>query len=145
MRELTAALVLTGMLAATASAVEVPGGRNPRTDCYARFNVEGAAAVSTRVVQCTDGDPSCDQDASCNGSCQFRASLCLNRGDDAPTALRYLHEAVTTRPEDVQALALLARAQWLTGDADAARETLARGLALAPDHSDLRLLNRTIR
>lgn len=74
-----------------------------------------------------------------------RIGLLSLRGDDAPTALRYLLEAVTARPEDVPTLALLARAQWLAGESAVARDTLARGLAIAPDDPDLRLLSRTIR
>jgi hypothetical protein len=75
-------------LATSSMALEVPGGRNPRTDCYARLDVEGvSAATSTRVAECTDGDPSCDQDQSANGSCQFRVRLCLNRQDNRPTCI----------------------------------------------------------
>jgi Flp pilus assembly protein TadD len=67
------------------------------------------------------------------------------RGGDARAALRYLTEAASAQPDDVPTLALLARAQWLAGDAASARATLARGLALSPDDGDLRLLGRTIR
>jgi tetratricopeptide (TPR) repeat protein len=74
-----------------------------------------------------------------------RIGLLSLQGNDARTALRYLDQAAAVRPDDVLTLGLLARAQWLTGDADGARETLARGLALKPDDGDLRLLGRTIR
>ncbi len=74
-----------------------------------------------------------------------RIGLLSLRGDDARTAARYLAQAADLRPDDVQVLALLARAQWLTGAAEAARDTVARGLALSPDDGDLRLLARTIR
>jgi hypothetical protein len=33
-------------------------------------------------VQCSDGDPTCDQDGVCNGTCQFAVSLCLNQSGD---------------------------------------------------------------
>lgn len=74
-----------------------------------------------------------------------RIGILSLRSNDARTALRYLSQAATERPDDVTVIGLLARAQWQTGDADAARGTLARGLALRPDDADLRLLSRTIR
>jgi tetratricopeptide (TPR) repeat protein len=74
-----------------------------------------------------------------------RIGLLSLRGDDPRTALRFLDQAVTAQPGHVPTLALLARAQWLLGAAEAARETLARGLALDPANGDLRLLSRTIR
>jgi Flp pilus assembly protein TadD len=74
-----------------------------------------------------------------------RIGILSLRSNDARTALRYLSQAAAERPDDVTVLGLLARAQWQTGDADAARATLARGLALKPDDADLRLLSRTIR
>jgi hypothetical protein len=75
-------------LAATpAAAVQVPGGGSARTDCYARFEVDVPAAVSTREVQCTDGDPACDRDGACNDSCRFGVALCLNQPDNRPTCI----------------------------------------------------------
>ena len=52
---------------------------------------------------------------------------------------------MTAAPDHVPTLALLARAQWLLGQTDEARASLARGLALAPGDADLLLLSRTIR
>jgi predicted Zn-dependent protease len=74
-----------------------------------------------------------------------RIGLLSLRGEDPRTALRFLDQAVTAEPAHVPTLALLARAQWRLGAAEAARETLARGLALDPANGDLRLLSRTIR
>jgi len=74
-----------------------------------------------------------------------RIGLLSLHGDDARTARRYLDQAVTLDADHVPTLGLLARAQWMLGDADTARGTLARGLALDPANSDLRLLSRTIR
>jgi hypothetical protein len=68
-------------------AVQVPGGGSARTDCYARFEVDVPAAVSTREVQCTDGDPACDRDGACNDSCRFGVALCLNQPDNRPTCI----------------------------------------------------------
>jgi tetratricopeptide (TPR) repeat protein len=65
--------------------------------------------------------------------------------EDGVTALRYLKRVTTGDEPDPDALGLLARAHWLLGDTDTAKETLAAGLALAPDHPDLLLLSRTIR
>lgn len=74
-----------------------------------------------------------------------RIGLLSLHGEDARTARRYLDQAVTLDADHVPTLGLLARAQWMLGDADTARATLARGLALDPTNGDLRLLSRTIR
>lgn len=74
-----------------------------------------------------------------------RIGLLSLQGEDGRTAVRYLDRAVNAEPGDVPTLGLLARAQWLAGDPDAARRTLARGLELDPENGDLRLLGRTIR
>jgi predicted Zn-dependent protease len=74
-----------------------------------------------------------------------RIGLLSLQGDDGRTAARFLDRAVRAEPDDVPTLGLLARAQWLVGDGDGARRTLARGLELEPENGDLRLLGRTIR
>jgi tetratricopeptide (TPR) repeat protein len=74
-----------------------------------------------------------------------RIGILSLEGDDAPTAVRYLQQVVGGDRPDADALGLLARAQWLVGDAEEAKATLAAGLAIAPDHPDLLLLGRTIR
>jgi hypothetical protein len=78
------ALVIT---AATTDAVQVPGGGSARSDCYARFEVDVPAAVSTRQVVCADGDTACDQDGQCNDACRFRVAVCLNQSDNRPTCV----------------------------------------------------------
>jgi tetratricopeptide (TPR) repeat protein len=74
-----------------------------------------------------------------------RIGILSLEGDDAPTAIRYLQQVVGGDQPDADALGLLARAQWLVGDTDEAKATLAAGLAIAPNHPDLLLLGRTIR
>jgi hypothetical protein len=39
----------------------IPGGGDPRTDCHAELEVDGAAS-SGRAAQCADGDPGSDAD-----------------------------------------------------------------------------------
>src|SRR4030095_8262167 len=55
-----------------------PNGDSPYVDCYTYANTVGSHAVTnSKYLVCTDGDPTCDQDGSCNGTCRFRARLCL--------------------------------------------------------------------
>jgi hypothetical protein len=80
-----AALLVMGAVSPEAVAVRVPGAGNPRTDCYAEFEVDGvAAATSPRSVSCTDGDPACDHDGARNGRCLFRVAVCANQTNLAP-------------------------------------------------------------
>jgi hypothetical protein len=77
---LTRGTALAILLAAVpAGAVLVPGGGPARTDCYAEFDVRGANVTSTRVAECTDGDPNCDADGTPNDSCTFQVALCANQ------------------------------------------------------------------
>ncbi len=56
----------------------LPDGDAPFVDCYAYASTAGTHAVTNaKYLVCTDGDPTCDQDGSCNGTCRFRARLCL--------------------------------------------------------------------
>jgi len=80
----TAALLLASAFATPAGATRVQGGGNPRTDCYAELDVDGAAA-SGRVVRCTDGDARCDADGTANDACIFRVAVCVNQDDARPT------------------------------------------------------------
>jgi len=32
-----------------------------------------------KYIDCTDGDPTCDQDRTCNNSCRFRARICTHQ------------------------------------------------------------------
>ncbi|HJQ84844.1 MAG TPA: hypothetical protein VKA21_12250 [Candidatus Binatia bacterium] len=64
-------------------ALEVHGGRNPATDCYARLDVGGTSAGNAaNAVGCADGDPTCDQDGTADGTCTVALRLCLNRPGD---------------------------------------------------------------
>jgi len=67
------------VLGTTATATVIPGAGNRRSACYAEFNVQGA--VGSNTVTCTDGDPSCDSDGLCDGTCTFRVALCPNQSD----------------------------------------------------------------
>jgi hypothetical protein len=78
--------LLAAFAVSPASGALIPGGGNGRTDCYAEFDVQGAAATSTRSAQCMDGDPACDFDGVCgNNSCRFNVAACLNQTDAAFT------------------------------------------------------------
>src|SRR4029077_15285166 len=62
-----------------ASATLLPGAGSPRTECYVQLDLDSLARPETRQrAFCVDGDPSCDPDGLCNGSCPFRARLCVN-------------------------------------------------------------------
>src|SRR4029077_6763655 len=62
-----------------ASATLLPGAGSPRTECYVQLDLDSLARPETRQrAFCVDGDPSCDHDGLCNGSCTFRAPLCVN-------------------------------------------------------------------
>lgn len=76
-----AALLL--VLAVRSAATVLPGG-GPLpdgdvvgSDCYVTAELDGTLpAVNSKFIRCTDGDPTCDRDGRCNGSCLFRARLC---------------------------------------------------------------------
>jgi hypothetical protein len=59
------------------SAGLLPGGKNMRSDCYVELDVEGASG--TNKATCTDGDPACDTDGQCQGTCTFAVKVCLNQ------------------------------------------------------------------
>src|SRR5579862_6040638 len=67
------------LLATPAAAGLIPGGGGLKSDCYVEFDVQGASG--SNVVTCTDGDPTCDNDAQCDGTCTFRVALCPNQTD----------------------------------------------------------------
>ena len=66
-------------------------------------------------------------------------SQLLARGDFAAAAAAF-ESALRARPEDVQGWFGLARAQLALGRSDAARQSLARTVALAPDHAAARAI-----
>lgn len=76
MRWLAAVAVLA--LASPAGA-RVAGGGPAATDCYAEFDGPGIAATKGTRVECTDGDPACDADGTCEGTCDFLVQVCANQ------------------------------------------------------------------
>lgn len=66
-------------------------------------------------------------------------------GGDHENAARYLSRAFEAGVTDLATLVLLGRAQWEIGDEDAARATLSRAEATAPQHPDVLRLARAIR
>src|SRR4029077_11592868 len=69
------------LLVTRAAAGLIPGGGTLRSDCYVEFDVQGASVLKT--VTCTDGDPSCDNDGQCDGTCSFSVALCPNQTDSS--------------------------------------------------------------
>ena len=76
----------------------LPDGSPLPADCFVYSEIPGnhpARALSTcppgqsapcfsaKFFDCTDGDPTCDQDATCNGVCVFRARVCLGLAKQA--------------------------------------------------------------
>ena len=59
------------------SAGLLPGGKNSRSDCYIELDVQGASG--TNKATCTDGDPTCDTDGKCQGTCTFSVKVCLDQ------------------------------------------------------------------
>jgi hypothetical protein len=78
---LAAGLVLVavrGLASTLAGGGPLPNGGNLPSDCYVYADVAGTLAPSTaKFLRCTDGDPTCDQDRACNGTCLFRARVCM--------------------------------------------------------------------
>lgn len=72
------------------------------------------------------------------------AALSL-RLDDPETAARWLQRGLDVTPNDVRLLAGLGEAQLKSGDRDAARTTIERGLAIDPEHAGLRALARRVK
>jgi tetratricopeptide (TPR) repeat protein len=72
------------------------------------------------------------------------ATLSL-RLDDAATAARWLQRAVDASPNDVRLLASLGDAQWRSGDRDAARRTVDRGLGIDAGQPALLDLSRRLK
>src|SRR5689334_158836 len=67
-------------VAGVGSAGLIPGPG--RSGCYAEFDVAGATDTNTKNhnhVTCMDGDPTCDTDGQCQGSCKFFIQLCVNQ------------------------------------------------------------------
>ena len=67
------------------------------------------------------------------------------RAGDAKTAATYLEQAVEAGIRDSGTLGQLARARWLSGNGDGAREALNQALELAPRDPELLRIGRMIR
>ncbi len=65
-------------LAVPASA-RVPGGGPAATDCFSEFDGPGITAVKGTRVECIDGDPACDKDDTCDGTCEFLVRVCVSQ------------------------------------------------------------------
>jgi hypothetical protein len=96
------ALVLLSIVAVRSFATILPGGGplpdgdSVRTDCYVYAELVGTLAVrQDKYIDCTDGDPTCDRDRTCNNSCRFRARICTHEPGashcTAPHSLDSLH------------------------------------------------------
>src|SRR5262245_49625083 len=69
-----ALLGVLALLPALPASARVLGSGPTKTDCYAAF--EGVTATSKgKIVDCTDGDPSCDFDTD-RGTCTFHFTVC---------------------------------------------------------------------
>ena len=69
------------ILVAHGRATVIPGGGPTKTDCYMEFDVKGSVTPATKAnkITCTDGDPTCDTDGLCDGTCTFSIRLCPNQ------------------------------------------------------------------
>jgi len=77
------------LVAGDALAALVPGRGSNRFDCYVELDVHGASG--SNHITCTDGDPTCDVDGKCDGTCTFSIAVCVNQTnipECTPTALR---------------------------------------------------------
>src|SRR2546425_11892669 len=84
------------------------GGPSP-SDCYVTLDVPGSrAATAANVLECQDGDPTCDQDGTCNNACRFRVAVCVNQpglpGCTPPAALQSVSGKVKGVPLAVPVL-----------------------------------------
>jgi hypothetical protein len=73
----------------------LPNGNAQAADCYIYAEYSGTQAPDrSKYLVCTDGDPACDLDGACNGSCRFQARVCTRlagvQGCEAPESLASL-------------------------------------------------------
>src|SRR5438552_14503470 len=69
MRAVVATMLALVALPAAAVIIDVEHGK---TDCYAGVDVMGG------MVQCHDGDPTCDADGTPDGRCTFEMRVCVH-------------------------------------------------------------------
>ncbi|GIW40032.1 MAG: hypothetical protein KatS3mg076_0609 [Candidatus Binatia bacterium] len=60
---------------------EIEGGGRRSTDCLLTWGGVEPRAPGSRVVDCADGDPECDEDGAVDGKCTFSLSVCLATPD----------------------------------------------------------------
>src|SRR5262245_20773184 len=67
----------------TGGACSAPGAGRLDPDCITEYDgvVLNYPTSHPRNVVCTDGDPSCDADATANVQCRFDITVCLNNPD----------------------------------------------------------------
>jgi hypothetical protein len=63
------------------AAARVAGGGTKKTDCYSEF--DGITPTKGSKVSCVDGDPACDSDGTCTGTCTFKITVCSHQTDIA--------------------------------------------------------------
>jgi hypothetical protein len=81
-------------------ACAAPGGGSFTTDCMVEYDgvMLNNPATRPRGVICTDGDPTCDTDATPNGACNFKITACLNNPDPRfPTCVSPNVQSVTVK------------------------------------------------
>src|SRR5262245_33045189 len=62
----------------------IAGGQARKTDCLAEWRVTTRSVSASQgrgVLDCQDGDPSCDADGREDGSCSFNVSVCILERD----------------------------------------------------------------
>jgi hypothetical protein len=89
MRWTTLAICLLGFVAPAAA--RVSGGGPAAVDCFAEFDGPGITAVKGTRVECTDGDPECDTDDTCDGTCEFLVRVCVSQCATAKTIDRIVN------------------------------------------------------
>ena len=81
LRSRSAALLLALVVGpVTETAALVPGGGSKKSDCYAEWLVTTdtrTPSSGVTKVDCEDGDPTCDVDATMDGVCTFGVSICV--------------------------------------------------------------------
>jgi hypothetical protein len=110
---LAAAVVLVSvqsMATTMAGGGPLPDGNALNADCFVYADVAGNHPVKdTKFLQCADGDPTCDQDGTCNGTCVFTARICFGlKGQTACTppplldSVKLNHRCPLTPPTTLQ-------------------------------------------
>ena len=131
-----------------------PASRSRRHDAGRPRGVSFLAEVAERLshdIVARDALVNLDVLEGDTATADVRASRARRIGDlslragDARTAATYLGQATDAGVRDSGTLGQLARARWLSGDADGARAALTRALELAPRDPELQRIARMIR